>query len=133
MSGIGSVFSQGANNLSAVASGPNIDAAGNAFEPLAPNTVPDFVPPAPVAPVAPVANEGIASIGQVTGNGQMGVNLSNAPTVQGGYVEGQSIPAGVDVHEGIASQGIVDNIKPDAPVVGLKRMINPEAGGYMEK
>ena len=133
MSGIGSVFSQGANNLSAVASGPNIDAAGNAFEPLAPNTVPDFVPPAPVAPVAPVANEGIASIGQVTGNGQMGVNLSNAPTVQGGYVEGQSIPAGVDVHEGIPSQGIVDNMKPDAPFMALKRAINPEAGGYMDK
>jgi hypothetical protein len=148
MSGIGSVFSQGANNLSAVASGPNIDAAGNAFEPLAPNTVPDFVPPAPVATPAVVPSEGIASIGQVTGNGQTGVNLSNAPTTLGGYVEGQPITGSVNTdavrgnpvvgrgdlaagNYGVTSNGIAG--KPDAPFVGLKQMINPEAGGTLEK
>ena len=148
MSGIGSVFSQGTNNLSAITSGPNIDAAGNAFEPLAPNTIPDFVPPAPVATPAVVPNEGIASIGQVTGNGQIGVNLSNAPTVSGGYTAGQPITGSVNTdairgnpvigrgdlavgNYGVTSDGIAG--KPDAPFVGLKQMINPEAGGTLEK
>jgi hypothetical protein len=126
----------GATNTSAAAGG--ID---NAITPLPPNTVADYVPPPTAVTPPPVVNNGIASVGQVTGpNGQIGVNLSNAPSTPGGYVPGQpaQLSTGSDAMEGkaVVGRGSLANVPPEGvelPFDRIKAMVNPEAGGTLDK
>ena len=83
VNGIGDVFANGANNLSAIKTGDFVDAAGNSFDPLPANTVPDITPPAAVTNTAQEAEN-------------MGIANPNAPNMNqvtkvGGYTAGQPI------------------------------------------
>lgn len=140
-SGAMSGLTQGAQGLLGATNTNAAEGIGN-IEPLAPNTVPDFVPPPTAVTPPPVVNNGIASVGQVTGpNGQIGVNLSNAPNVPGGYVPGQPAQQsiGSDALEGtpVPGRGALANIPPDnateLPYDRIKSMVNPTPGGIVDR
>lgn len=120
VNGIGDVFANGANNLSAIKTGDFVDAAGNSFDPLPANTVPDITPPAAVTNTAQEAEN-------------MGIANPNAPNMNqvtkvGGYTAGQPIQGNAVAGLGATPQAATGN-----PYAKLRDMVSAPEGSATAK
>ena len=150
MSGIGSVFSEGANNLAAVKTGDFVDAAGNSFTPLAENTFnPAAFNTATAAPTVAqeatqAVNNGIAApdFTPITGTPYTG-NLTTdtsflSPNNTGEVTNlaGANPKSFADTVKATeTAQGISQdpNVSASNPFQRFKNYVNPTAGGTADK